>query len=343
MSIPEVRGGIPEGSIPDFETAWWSGPRARVFISCGQEDKELETADRIADTLWKMGYCPHVARRSRSSDGLKEAIFRRLRSAEYFLFIDFPREKLSRDMQKPDAAGPARRGSLFSHQELAIAVFLDLKVLPIQHESLSREGILGVIQGNAAQFSDSTDLRSLVVEEIHRTGWRPDWRNELEVGAEPARSGPALNPQVGECYYFHLNLTNLHYSVAATDIRVFAERVKSPGDPEWRKLPPIELKNRYLRTESGTIVPKQTRQVDAAIVPILHPDVAIIGFNLFLVDAQEIANHYQLRGVGDHTIEFSVHSREFRPSRFRMVLTLSNRIDGVSLRTSRNEADEGEN
>lgn len=329
--------GVDSSSGRDYDTEWWSGARARVFISCGQNDPELEKADRIAAVLWDLGYCPHVARRSRSPDGLKEAIFRRLRSSEYFLLIDFPRETVS--FQGSDASDPeiAVRGSLFSHQELAVAIFLDLKILPIQHESVGREGMLGVVQGNAAQSTDSSDLSSIVREEIQRTGWRCDWRNELQVEPVPERSGPVVHPQVGECYYFHLNLKNLHYATTATDIRVFAERVKSPGGSEWRALPPVELKNRYLRSESGTIVPKQTRQIDAAIVPLLHPQIAVIGFNLFIVDAQEIATHYQLQGQGEHIIEFTVHSREFRSNRFQMALNLSDRIETVSLKPRRAE------
>ena len=92
---------------------------ARVFVSCGQRDCcEKEVANRVKDVLEKLGYEPYLAVDEQSLRSLRENIFERLRDrTEYFLFVDFCREKIG--------DGPDCRGSLFSHQELAIASFLD--------------------------------------------------------------------------------------------------------------------------------------------------------------------------------------------------------------------------
>ena len=71
-------------------------PRARVFISCGQNKNsdELETALRIRDRLSELGFDPYVAVEEQTLRGLKENIFPRLRDSEYFVFVDFKRERL---------------------------------------------------------------------------------------------------------------------------------------------------------------------------------------------------------------------------------------------------------
>src|SRR5690349_6319273 len=104
------------------EVEWWTGTRARVFISCGQNgDREQEIAERVRDKLRGLGFCPYLAFEVHSSKALTDGIYAHLRTAEYFLFVDFARELLE--------SGPDRRGSLFSNQELAIASYLELECL----------------------------------------------------------------------------------------------------------------------------------------------------------------------------------------------------------------------
>ena len=89
--------------------------RAKVFISCGQkkETNEIEVANTIGRVLEDMGFEPYIATQEQTLLGLRENIFWHLTTSEYFLFIDFIREQF--------ANSPEHRGSLFSHQELAIA------------------------------------------------------------------------------------------------------------------------------------------------------------------------------------------------------------------------------
>jgi hypothetical protein len=90
---------------------------ARVFISCGQSrgSDEEKTAHAIAERLIEMGFEPYVAVEEQTVAGLTGNIFERLRKSEYFVFVDFKREPLG--------STAVHRGSLFSHQELAIAAF----------------------------------------------------------------------------------------------------------------------------------------------------------------------------------------------------------------------------
>lgn len=100
--------------------------KARVFISCGQkkDSDEAAIATAVANEVRDLGFEPYVATARQSLRALRENIFQELTNTEYFLFIDFRRERLG------DLDPPEYRGSLFSHQELAIASFQEIE-LPI--------------------------------------------------------------------------------------------------------------------------------------------------------------------------------------------------------------------
>jgi hypothetical protein len=70
--------------------------RARVFISCGQnkESDEVVIASAIRDRLQELGFDPYIAVQEQTLRGLKENIFRQLSECEYFIFVDFRRERL---------------------------------------------------------------------------------------------------------------------------------------------------------------------------------------------------------------------------------------------------------
>jgi len=118
---------------------------ARVFISCGQRKETIEAriAGVIKNKLTKLGYTPYVATQEQTLDGIKENIFRRLQNSEYFLFIDFKRERLCTER------GEAYRGSLFSHQELALASYLNKPVKAFQEKGVKpHDGLIGFLQTN---------------------------------------------------------------------------------------------------------------------------------------------------------------------------------------------------
>ncbi|MEE9458739.1 MAG: hypothetical protein V3V84_03130, partial [Candidatus Bathyarchaeia archaeon] len=138
--------------------------KARVFISCGQRKKaklttmtnenvnlmtpEFEIAEQISCKLTKLGFEPYIALEQQKLQGVKEAIFEKLRNSEYFLFIDFQREELGK-YGELNIWNHVYRGSPFSNQELAIATFQGLEVLAFQEEGVKKEdGILKFIQAN---------------------------------------------------------------------------------------------------------------------------------------------------------------------------------------------------
>jgi len=151
-------------------------PRARIFISCGQskESDEPQVAREIAARLEKLGFDPYIAVAEQTLRGVKENIFEQLRKSEYFLFVDFKREFLVGT--EPQVC----RGSLFSHQELAIASFLDIDVLAFQETGVKRtDGLLQFLQANSVTFIDKHTLPNVVADYVQQRGWSPNWKNEL--------------------------------------------------------------------------------------------------------------------------------------------------------------------
>lgn len=121
--------------------------RARVFISCGQnkETNEAMIAGQIRERLEKLGFEPYIAVEEQTLRGLKENIFHQLSSSEYFLFVDFKRDKFENE--------DVYRGSLFSHQELALASYLNIEVLAFREAGVKTEdGIMRFLQANTIQF-----------------------------------------------------------------------------------------------------------------------------------------------------------------------------------------------
>ena len=106
--------------------------KAKVFISCGQRKNtdEVMIADQISNRLSQKGYEPYIAVQQQSLNGLKENIFNELSTSEYFVFIDFKREFIAFDKEALSKS-IEYRGSLFCHQELALASYLDILLICI--------------------------------------------------------------------------------------------------------------------------------------------------------------------------------------------------------------------
>jgi len=199
-------------------------PRARVFISCGQASgEERQIADAVRDRLRDAGYEPYVAVREQSLLGLQENLFARLRDSEYFVFIDFRRERLS-----VDGGEETYRGSLFANQELAIASYLRIQPVVLQEQGVAPlDGMLGAMQANASQFAPASrgEVPDLVVRQVEAAKWSPKWRRELRL-LVPAEAHQDANYKAAQpMRYFHVEVRNLHCSQPAVNCLAYVERV----------------------------------------------------------------------------------------------------------------------
>jgi hypothetical protein len=297
--------------------------RARVFISCGQrkDTKEADIAQEIKDALNKKGFNPYVAIQEQTLDGLKENIFARLSESEYLLFIDFPREQM---IGKTEC-----RGSLFSHQELAIASYLQLEVIAFQQSNTALEGMMATMQLNPIPFTDLAKLPAMVLEEVEKRGWRSDWQNVLQVERESLEFQDArvsFRNQQKMARFFHLTVKNRHRSKIAKNCTAYIESSTKLPENVTATLGTVELKWAGYTMPTAAIMPLSERELDAFF--IIHDEPNILYFNCF-----SDSSYYgmPLLGYGDYILTYVVISENFPIARAAVKATIGNSIGEASL------------
>jgi hypothetical protein len=300
--------------------------RARVFISCGQnkDSEEPSLASSIKDRLTALGFDAYIAVGEQSLRGLKENLFEQLNRSEYFVFVDFKRERLdSKDLH---------RGSLFSHQELAVASFLEIEVLALQEQGVKQnDGILGFIQGNAIPFSERKSLPDLVAENVQRRidegKWNPRWRNELVLRREPKYFSDAMQVQLGEFgRFFHVGVHNQHRSKIAMNCCVYLDKVIALDSGLENPVKTVEFKWEGYMLPNAHIQAGTIRKFDAFWIKRDQPNK--LEFNSFC-DASYFKPH--IVGPGRYELTYLVVADNFPPARGSFTLTLNNKLDETSL------------
>jgi hypothetical protein len=326
------------------EKEWWTGTKARVFVSCGQaRPSERKAASAIDRELGKLGFCPYVAIEAHSSKGLTENIFSHLATADYFLFVDFRRDQIGKRHEG------RYRGSLFSNQELGIASFIQTDLLPFVQNKIRREGILGAIQGNAISFPYPKRVPDLVRQYVWKEKWDPGNRRELRI--EPGLEiDYALLPQIfrvisqGEYVYYHLRLRNLHSRILATNCIIQIVGARGPSFTVSSTPDVIEMKFKHI-TSPQVILPAGARRSFDAIVVRKNengPPFAIPGIvHPTYVDSERLYHQYAMTTPGQHTFDLRVHSSEFGSSLQRLRFYLGEKWEQCRLEVMPPERPEG--
>lgn len=279
--------------------------RPRVFISCGQRDgtDEPEIARRIAQLLERLGFEPYVAVQEQSLRGLKENIFARLSESEYFLFVDFKRERIGRN---------EFRGSLFSHQELAIASFLDIPVLAYRERGVRKlDGLIQFLQANCSEFSSREGLTDQIEKDI-RAKWQTGWRNQLRLTRNPDQFGDESHlgykqfPKGRPVRYFHVRVVNDHRTRTAFNCFGYLQHIKELPSGATIQPPPVEYKWRGAMWPAATIPFRGSRELDAFFV--YHDEPASLYFGT-LTDSPR--HQVILLSPGQYELTFAVHSGNF--------------------------------
>ncbi len=300
--------------------------RARVFISCGQNktSNEPKLAMAISRRLINLDFDTYVAVREQTLRGPKENLFEQLSKSEYFLFIDFTRERLA-------VKNRICRGSLFSHQELAVASFLEIEVLAFQEKGVhQRDGVLGSVQGNAIPFSGRARLPDLVGRQVKQRlsegKWSPRWRNELALESKPTRL-IIPNTQGQMHTYFHLAVRNRHRRKTALNCIANLERVVSVDTGKEIAFTPFELKWEAYTLPNAHIAPNGERNIDAFC--IRHEAPTTLNFYSYVRDATYI--HPQITTPGRYELTYLVVADNFPPVKRSFILTLDSSVEKTSL------------
>ena len=281
-------------------------PRARVFISCGQSKQtdEAQVAAAIRDRLTELGFDPYIAVAEQTLRGVKENVFEQLRKSEYFLFVDFKCEMLG-DSQ-------LHRGSLFSHQELAIASLLDIDVAAFQEKGVKPlDGLMQFLQANTIEFADKNLLPDAVANIVHRRGWNPRWRNELVLEA----SAPV---DTGRAKCFHVSVRNRHHNKPALNCFAYLESaIKRPNMNIPLKT--VEFKWAATIWPSVSVAAGSARLFDACHIE--YTDPYHVWFQVHTDSPLEYRPQLP-REVGQYELSYLVTAENFPPARGQFVLDL---------------------
>lgn len=298
---------------------------AKVFISCGQRKGtyEEEVAKELENMLEEMEFDPYLAIETRSLRGLKENIFRHLKKSEYFLFIDFKREQL--------AGSSEHRGSLYSHQELAVASYLGLDVLAFQQEGVKElDGMIRNLQANAITFSDPYELPQRVKEQIIKEDWDTERKNILTINRDPNEYEEALLDKEKEMIgrFFHLNVKNLNPRETALHCTAYVESIKSLDENKNVPLRQTELV--WAGTKKLPQVPiirDSSRLLDGFLV--LHNEPNKLIFNCF---SSSTSFMKPIKGPGDLEITYNVISDNFPPASEKFKIHIGESLEDWSFK-----------
>jgi len=300
-----------------------SALRARVFISCGQSKSsdEVSIASQIKDRLYGLGYDPYVAVQEQTLRGLKENIFEQLGKSEYFVFVDFKRDLLV------ESSG-IHRGSLFSHQELAIASYLDIPVLAFQESGVKTDdGILRFIQANPLEFRDRHTLANVIADKISQsTIWDPRWRNELVLERDATQCSHTQFPDGRSCRFFHVGVRNRHHTKTARNCYAYLEKVIKLDPNTEIPVKQVEFHWAGLSLPNAHIFPGRERAFDGFF--IFEDDPTQLKFNVFATGTDFVP---RVAGEGRYELEYSVVSENFPEARASVLLNLAPSLDATTL------------
>jgi hypothetical protein len=304
--------------------------KARIFISCGQrEGEESELANTIANKLTQRGFDPYIAVEEQVLRGFTQNILPRLEESEYYLFIDFRRETVL------DEHGNhlGNRGSLFSHQELAIAAFLNKPVIAFREQGvMGRDGVAGFFQINSIIFEDRLQLPDLVESIVIERGWDSSSRDELILCRidDESQQVPYGNNRTPARFY-HIQVRNLNRRNTARNCTAYIQSITNLHNGHQYSPEPVEIKWKGVKSQSSQIPPGFTREIDGIVV-FPQSNQVYIGINTFLTDYGGYLDQYRL-DTGRYLLEVMVFSDNFRPTRRPFVVSIGDNMRIIKLQS----------
>jgi hypothetical protein len=299
--------------------------KARVFLSCGQRknDEEARVAERVRNAIAACGFECYMAIAANSPRSLRENIFKELEIADYFVFIDFKRERLD---------GGASRGSLFVNQELGIASFLEIPLIGFQEVGVKDlDGMLGAIQANAVHFSDREQLHIIVAtrlqEKLASSEWTTQTRNCLTLCLPEFVDSIDANTRTMS-RYFQIRVNNNHARKPALGCFVYLESIEDLQLDQRVDVETVEFKWSGSALADVRIGPRASRRFDAFQFPIVPQDnIGNIKFNLHTDSTQFIP--WQVAMPGKYGLVYTVVSENFPVARGTFILEFSQSLQSI--------------
>lgn len=284
--------------------------KARVFISCGQRTEREKNIGLEVDRYFReRGFTTYFAEKVHSPEALTDHIFTFLRDSEYFVFIDFKREKISEE---------DFRGSLFVNQEIGISTFLKLPGVGFYEKGVKREGILGYQIYNAFPFEDGTEIISRLREETKN--WDPNSVNELFLSFEPQKVSRNVitnnDPQILTDWW-HIEVKNRNKSKHAFSCLAYLTEIEDVDSGEMFEIPSIELNWSGLGDYTVNIMADGKREIDAFVIIQKENKIRFQTRKLMTTNPRF---HLPALGNGAYKLEYSVVSSNFEVAHRKFLL-----------------------
>lgn len=298
------------------------GHRAKVFVSCGQRgDGEIESSEAIASLLGDKGFEPYVAKKVHTLMDINGDIIDALKSSDYYLFVNFRREQVVPDVGSP----PFYRGSVFTNQELAIAYAMEFgkeNLLMLNEKGVEREGLLGYFGVNTPEFSDASNLLSVLESSLDNAKWCPEFSRQL-VPSGVINPSQVIEYRVGGWHYhsriFRVRINNNRHDRAALNATL---RFRSKTTSQ----PPVSVQVTHV--ERADLKVSGRGVYATAIWPQSFVDFDLLGVdrdspNVFLHSNTDIAPIQPLlAGPGNFRLEYELFAENFPKLRFEVDLRL---------------------
>jgi hypothetical protein len=278
-----------------------------VFLSCGQNDRELAIAEKINSLLEGVGLTVFIARSTNNMRSLNNDVLTNLAYADYVLFVNFRRK----------AAGFP--GSLYAHQELAMALALGHERLLLYSEKgAPKAGVISFMIENRRPFTTADELLDQIREDVAKERWSPTYSRFLRATRLDKRPGLVFGDGAGNLLQgTGIGIVLENQSRDLQDSIIVTLETLDGKTPAYLFCSPLKV--------SGQ------RRYDAAIPPgssvmfdILMEGTCTAGGRIapgvFLVSALDLAPLPPLfADGGDHKLVFRVDARARQPIRFTLV------------------------
>ena len=297
----------------------------KIFISCGQADAvERQIAAEVCALLVKQGFQPpYVAIQTQTIQDVNFSIISELKNSDYYIFIDFAREKISsRGWFKP-----LFRRSVFTNQELAIAYILGFKeVLYLQQEGVNLEGLGKYLLSNAVKFKHKSEVPQIVEQEVRNKGWLPTYSRHLALGTPTHGQASQYTDDTGtyQQYIWLLEVENLRHDTAAFDTLARLNEITLPNGkkiscPDREFLKWAGKRNAY----SVTILPKASARFDLFALDQANTS------HLYLHSERDVTPRNPiLNAPGNYILHYQLFSKGFPLLDFNLNVTLTQGIGG---------------
>lgn len=305
----------------------------KVFISCGQADPtEKLFVNKLAQWLKEEKYFnPYAAIDVQTLEDINSSIIRELESSDYFLFIDLKREEITEEK----TTIKEYRGSLFSHQELAIAYYLGFeRVIFLKHKDVKLEGFFKYIHSNPKEFSNYPEIFSIIEKELEDKKWSPNFSRHLDVRLCPKPSiifNYEDDSGSRDQYIWHAEIiNNNNFKPARNTIAMLWRIEKDSSEFELHDKSPLKWAEQ-LQEYSAFIPPEDS-----------------LKFDLFAINTDELSKVYLhsrkdvyprlpiISTPGNYKLEYKLFAEGFPPLNFCIELTLTGNWESTQARICSN-------